>query len=274
MKVKKTLLVSILLFSFSYFANAQDHEVGVFLGTSNYQGDLTERHLTLRETRPAFGALYRYYFSPRLNFKANFNYGWIAGDDENYADIPDRWRRNLHFRSHIAELAANVELNILPFVAGSQKFRWTPYIYVGIAGYNFKPQAEFKGEWVDLQPLGTEGQLLDPEEDPYPLTQIAIPYGVGIKLNISGLWNIGLEFGQRKLFTDYLDDVSTRYPDLDKLAAQNSTARALSERGNERGPQYAWQTGNQRGNPDRNDMYVWGGITITRTIRRFSCIGF
>lgn len=273
MKVTKALSLLLVAFACSFFAKAQDHEVGLFLGTANYQGDLTQKHITLKETKPAFGLLYRYYFSPRLNFRANANLGWIEGDDQNYADIMPRQRRNLSFRSHVAEFAAGLELNILPYVSGSQRYKWTPYVYGGVAVFNFKPKTEYSGQMWDLNALGTEGQTIDPNKTKYGLTQISIPYGAGVKFSVGKLWNIGLEVGQRKLFTDYLDDVSSEYPDIDALTAHNPTAGALSDRRQELGFPHA-TPGNQRGNPNKMDMYVFGGLTITKTIRRFSCAGF
>jgi hypothetical protein len=43
---------------------------------------------------------------------------------------------------------------------------------------------------------------------------VAIPFGIGAKMNVSKKVGIGLEWGPRKTFTDYLDDVSGTYPDV------------------------------------------------------------
>ena len=61
---------------------------------------------------------------------------------------------------------------------------------------------------MDLQPLGTEGEGFYKGEKKYNLTQLAIPIGGGFKYAISNNVRIGIEVGFRKLFTDYLDDVS------------------------------------------------------------------
>jgi hypothetical protein len=68
-------------------------------------------------------------------------------------------------------------------------------------------------EWIDLQPLSTEGQGFKeyPNRPTYKLQQINVPVGGGIRHEISPRFNIRGEFILRKLFTDYLDDLSTTY---------------------------------------------------------------
>jgi hypothetical protein len=60
--------------------------------------------------------------------------------------------------------------------------------------------------------LSTEGQGIYPDKKPYSLWQPTIPFGGGVKFAITENLRIGFEIGLRKLFTDYLDDVSTSYP--------------------------------------------------------------
>jgi hypothetical protein len=95
------------------------------------------------------------------------------------------------------------------------------------------------GEWVDLQPLGTEGQrVLLQEEDtnnkikPYNRIQVAIPFGIGFRFRLSTKLDISSEFSFRYSFTDYLDDVSGNYIDLGAFG-ENDLAKALSYRSNE-----------------------------------------
>src|SRR5690606_3722723 len=91
---------------------------------------------------------------------------------------------------------------------------------------------EFNGNEIALQPLGTEGQgtSLSTKKN-YSLNQFTVPLGIGIKLNIKDGLAISLEYGIRKTFTDYLDDVSGYYVDTDILARENGTiAASLSNR--------------------------------------------
>jgi hypothetical protein len=89
------------------------------------------------------------------------------------------------------------------------------------------------GKWVDLRPLGTEGQysnLLPTDANygvkPYSLIQPTIPIGVGVKIRMSKRLDVRCEFGVNYFFTDYLDDVSRNYVDLGAL--KSDLARKMS----------------------------------------------
>ncbi len=278
MKPFKILFTAAALVATVFTANAQDREAGIFLGTAQYQGDLSRSQITLSETKPGFGILGRYYFNPRVNLKGALSYGWIAGDDKNYGSATDpdpdgRWKRNLNFRSHILELSGQVEVNLLPFISNSKRYRFAPYVFTGASLYHFNPKTDYNGSTVALQPLGTEGQLLNGQDKRYNRLQGSIPYGFGIKYSLGNFWNLGLEVGQRKTFTDYLDDVSGRgYPNLDEMRALNPQAADLSFRGDEVGiPESQAKV---RGDNTDLDMYIYAGFTITKTIRRFTCTNF
>ena len=131
---------------------------------------------------------------------------------------------------------------------------WSPYIFGGLAVFHFNPYTyDQQNNKVFLKPLSTEGQGLPGYEKPYSLTQLALPFGGGIKYNISDNFRIALEVGLRKLFTDYLDDVSTNYPDLNLLRPR---AAYLSYRGDELKPPVPFPgEGAIRGNPKVKDNY-------------------
>lgn len=280
MKMRNFILSLFAITCIATSAMAQDIEGGIFIGTTQYQGDLTKKQITISETKPSVGILGRYYFGPRINLKGSAYYGWIEGGDDNYDDIFARKLRNLSFTSSVFDLSGQVEINILPFISNSKRYRFAPYVFGGVALYHFNPKAKLDGNTYALQPLGTEGQNLPGSSDgPYSRWQGSIPYGVGIKYSLGNFWNLGFELGQRKIFTDYLDDVSTTYPNLTELKNQNADAARLSNRTPEVqnvDPKYAAQdrSGVQRGNDKKLDMYVFAGFTITKTIRRFSCTNF
>jgi hypothetical protein len=284
MKLRNQLLIALFLMS-SVMVKAQDREFGLLLGGASYQGDLTQKQVTLKETKPGLGLLFRYYFGPRIDIKGGLDYGWISASDQDYSDNKDRSVRNLSFKSSLFELDGTVEFNILPFISNSKRYRFSPYIFGGVAFYHFNPKAEFNGKTYALQPLGTEGQNMTgggPNNvSPYSLWQFAIPYGVGVKYSLGKFWNIGLEIGQRKLFTDYLDDVSRNFVDANdvKTAAQGSKEAAAYFANPSNNPTTGigkpfYSPGDGRGDKTHLDMYVFTGITITKTIRRFSCTGF
>ena len=123
------------------------------------------------------------------------------------------------------------------------RFPLNPYIFLGVAAFHHNPQAkapEFDlsctplpeaGKWVNLQPLGTEGQYVA-GGNPYSLIQLAIPLGLGVKVRLPDNLDFNFEIGFRQLFTDYIDDVGGPYPNLAELDSELS--RALSEKSGER----------------------------------------
>jgi hypothetical protein len=239
------------LFSQTKKRNFRQHEVGVFLGGAYYIGDLNPRkHFNL--TQPAAGVFYRFTPNYRYAFRGGINWGKIMGDDSQ-SDDADQLQRNLNFKSQIIEFNALAEFNFLEYRISNDKYKFTTFLFLGIDVFTHKPMANMGKYWVELQPMHTEGQSKG-----YKLTQVAIPFGVGMKMNVSKKVGIGLEWGPRKTFTDYLDDVSGTYPDWQTAVAFNKHSQALSDRSKNAGN----NVNKQRGNPRTKDWYFFFGITL------------
>lgn len=264
--MKKFLFVSLLV-STIFSLQAQYLEVGGFAGVSMYSGDLQFQIIEVKESNLAFGAFARYNFTHRISAKAHFYSGTISGKDQN-SNNP--YVRNLHFQSDIKEIGLQGEFNLLP-EGWNMSERMAIYAFTGISGFRYNPRAIYDEKWVDLQPLGTEGQGMEGEPEKYKLHQFAIPLGVGIKVFTNEFANVGFEMGMRKTFTDYLDDVSTDYPNLQALGEENPTAAALSYRGNH--PNKASRVGKKRGNPDKKDWYFFSGITVSINLFGYATTG-
>lgn len=198
--------------------------------------------------------------------RGGLSYAVVGGADR-FSDKADTRIRNLAFETSIVELSAIGEYTL--FNLYEQKF--SPYAFVGIAAYHFNPYAYYNGAKTYLKPLSTEGQGLAGYADrpQYGLTQIAIPFGGGLKYAVNDNLRIGLELGMRKLFTDYLDDVSTTYADPnDLLLAKGQRAVDISYRGDEiaNGTVAYPNKGEQRGSPKFKDWYYLTGIHLTYRI--------
>ena len=282
MKMKKLPALLIVLACLPFAVTAQNWEVGIFVGGSNYSGDLSPTPIVFDETNPAFGGLIRYNIQPYLTFKGNVYYGKISGTDEN-AQTEQNRRRNLSFRSNVLDIGGQFEVNILGFEPGNYERKFSPYAFAGLSVFKFDPEAYFNDEWVRLQPLGTEGQGTTQynEREKYALTQISVPFGVGLKYNFSGNWNLGVEVGWRKTFTDYLDDVSNTYASLQVLRNQSGSLSAqLSNRSAELdGEMFPNEFDEEydtyyRGNPTNMDWYIFPGLTLSYTIIPKECFKF
>lgn len=257
----------ILLFLLVRTGYAQYYEVGLFGGVSNYQGDLAPVAFNPVETHLATGVFAKYNFNKYFSVKASYYNGRISGDDSHY-DQAFRQKRNLHFRSDIHEFSLFGEMNITGFQPHRHKNLLSPYVFAGIGFFHFNPQAQYNGQWVDLQPLGTEGQGTSayPNRIPYDLTQLCIPMGLGFKGNISRHWNLGIELGWRKTFTDYLDDVSSTYVAKEILLAENGVlAWELSNRSDEinNGVEYLKDDQYLRGDPVDKDWFFFVGLIVS-----------
>lgn len=254
--MRKAFIIILTLLNVSAIY-AQRNEIGPFIGASYYLGDLNpSKHFML--SRPAAGLIYRYNFDHRWALKMSGLYGSVAGDD---SKARFNQARNLSFKSPVAELSSQLELNFLPYLTGNtDKEYFTPYIFGGISVFRFNPKASYDGHWYKLQPLGTEGQGTSLYgTKPYSLVNISFPFGFGFKYSVGKYVCIGTEWGLRKTTTDYLDDVSKTYSDPKVLSTQNnSIAIILADRSGKEN-----NTGMQRGNSGTKDWYSFAGAFIT-----------
>src|SRR6185369_14181914 len=242
----------------------QNLHLGIFGGASAYSGDLAEKLFPKKLTNGVIGITVNYELQDQVFIRAGFNYSVVGGDDK-YSKDTALQHRNLSFETSIAEFSLIGECYI--FDLYDQKF--SPYLFGGLALYHFNPYAYDKnGQLVYLKPLSTEGQGLSqyPDRKPYSLTQLAIPFGGGVKYAFSDNVRLGLELGLRKLFTDYLDDVSTLYADFnDLLAAKGQLAVDMAYRGNEvagGNPNYPAKN-ITRGGEKFKDWYYFAGLHLT-----------
>ena len=234
-------------------------EAGLHVGAGHYFGDLNT-DFSLNDPGINLAAVARYNFSNRWSTRLMASYMRVAASD---ADSPNNYERarNLHFRSDVLDLGLGMEFNFLRYDHGSRDDFWTPYVFASFMVSQFDPQAELDGQWVDLRDFGTEGQFLGEE---YYTTALGLTYGIGVKLDLTYEWSLNFELNARQLFSDYLDDVSTVYPDAEDLrdirgedAVRLSDPSILIEGVND---QTLGETGRLRGNPSDRDQYA--GLTV------------
>lgn len=244
----------------------KDVEIGAMLGAMNYIGDLNSQSAA-GKMNIAGSALLRYDFHSRWAVQFGFAYGNIEGGNPDAIE-----KRNLSFRSHIIEGSLTVQFNFVPYQTGAYAKRFTPYMFAGIGVFGFNPKTQYNGNWYELQPLCTEGQGLSqyPDRKPYSLIQLSVPFGLGFKCRIGRYFTIGAEYGFRKTWTDYLDDVSTTYVDGELLTANTEAMAAiLADRSGEIDLDHAYAPGTQRGDDSLNDWYAFFGLSLTVKLNVF-----
>ena len=267
MKIKAPLIwiCAILSFVASHSANAQKAEIGFSIGASTYQGDISplEYKLSFEGAHIARGMFLSLGLNDYISVKARYFTANISASDEN-AISSFRTNRNLHFKSGIREFSLVGEINLLGVIPSLRKLKIQPFVNFGLGIFRFNPQAKYNGVWHDLQPLGTEGQgLPGNDDDLYKLTELSVPFGFGLKYTFNDELVISFEVSPRWTFTDYLDDVSTEYPDLGLLAQERgSLAVNLSYRSEN--PIDAGTSLDKvgRGNSGENDWFIISALSV------------
>jgi len=257
--MKKLFVLVMILLSFTA-VEAQSFHLTVFGGVSNYQGDLQPKRFTFQQANAAFGIGGLYELTEKLYLRGNVTFGRVNGDDsKNVINAP----RNLSFSSPITDFHLGLEYDLLNIYERSI----VPFVFAGVSVFHFNPSTlDSTGRKIFLQPLGTEGQGFYQGRSKYGLTQMALPFGGGIKFALSENIRVRFEIGLRKTSTDYLDDVSTTYADQTLLLINNGQrAVDLAFRGDEL-KQTATSypaAGTQRGNPKSKDWYYFTGLGIS-----------
>ena len=200
---------------------AQSSELGFGLGTFNYTGDLVNFY-NFKFSKPAGTVFYRANLSSVVSFRAAVTAGLIGA-----SEVPtDAFasQRKSSFEHFLFEGSTVMEYHFLNWRDTKRFVRMTPYLFGGVALFGFSGDVD--------------------RSQAYSTVQMAIPFGGGVKYVLNPKWYLALEFGMRKTFFDYLDNVSG---------------------GDFRTKNY------QYGNDSNNDHYYFLGFSITRTFYTIPC---
>ncbi|HVG17118.1 MAG TPA: hypothetical protein VM935_19250 [Chitinophagaceae bacterium] len=259
-------------------------EAGLAVGPLFFLGDLggnqgvgknNLKDVNMPLTKISKGLFVNIYPTEWLGFRLAANHGTLEGYDHIIKDKGGdeffRKKRNLQFQSSLLEAYAAFELYPTVFFEryDGLQGKLRPYGVVGVGMFKFNPKGQYfdpngTSRWVELAPLHTEGQGFAeyPDREPYKLSSIEMPLGVGFKYYFKENKYIGFEVMHRKSFTDYVDDVSTNYIDanlFDKYLSPNEAAMARQLYNRENfvpgGTQTRPALDEQRGDPKDNDSY-------------------
>lgn len=259
------LMIAMLSIGIASTAHAQKAEVGFSIGASTYQGDISPlgSRFSFEGAQVSRGIFLSYGLNEFIAIKGRFYTASLSASDEN-AISSFRTSRNLHFKSGLKEFSIVGEINLLGIVPSFRHFKFQPFVNVGLGLFKFNPQAKYRGIWYDLQPLGTEGQgLTGSGTEKYSLTQFSIPIGFGLKYTFNDELVIAFEMSPRWTFTDYLDDVSTEYPDLELLRQERGDiALNLSYRSDTPIDAATGLLDSGRGNSAENDWYIITSLSV------------
>lgn len=202
---------------------SQKTEVGGGIGGWCYSGDIVRNYNPLT-SKPAVTVFYRRNLSKAGSFKAGLTFGKIGARDNRKPIDKFAAKRDQSFNLTLMEFSGTYEYHFINWRDDIRRNRLTPYLFGGGGLFVFS------------------GNKAKPTE--YSNVQVCIPFGGGIKYVLNPKWYVSLEFGVRKTFFDYLDNISGSDPSYKTY---------------------------QQGNSFDNDTYYWTGITLSRTFYDIPC---
>jgi hypothetical protein len=224
---KISILFVGLLVSITFTAGraqiTQRSEVGFGLGTFNYTGDLV-RNYNFAFSQPAATILYRHNVSKVISFRAALTAGRLSASDKQSPIDAFAVQRNASFDIFLSEMSGVYEYHFLDWKDDRRRLRFTPYLFAGLGLFSIS---------------GVQNKTAQ-----YSNVQLSIPFGGGIKYVLNPNYYLALEFGVRKTFFDYLDNISDGDPSYKNY---------------------------QYGNKFDYDSYYFLGVTLTRTFYDIPC---
>ncbi len=188
-------------------SNAQINEIGVFLGGSNYIGDVGKTNY-VNPNELAYGFIYKWNKSPRHAWRFSYIQSKITANDLD-SKVPGRYLRGYNFENNIKEVSAGLEFNFFDFNLHEFGTKITPYIFTGLCYTNYDELYVLNGITKKDINHGT----------------FAIPMTVGVKSNITKEWILGFEIGARYSMTDNLDGSLPKNPNLESLKFGNINSK-------------------------------------------------
>lgn len=197
-------IFNFFLFLFPFLAiHAQIHEIGVFVGGSNFIGDVGSTTY-ISPNEPAIGILYKWNKSPRHSYRFSYTQSKITANDLN-SEEAGRNQRGYHFENSIKEFSAGLEFNFFDFNLHELRTKITPYVYSGLSFVQYEGLFFVDGKTRSDSNHGT----------------IAIPMILGVKSNITPNFVLGLEVGARYTYADDLDGSNPTNDNLKNLQFGN-----------------------------------------------------
>jgi len=197
-KLTNSLIITVIFSVLSLVSvQAQINELGIYLGGSNFVGDVGATNY-ISPRKLAAGVLYKWNRSKRHSYRASFIFTELNGVDRN-SDDPRRIERNYEFSNQIKEFSVGLEFNFLDFNLHNYQALGTPYLHTGIT-------IAHHGNYYFRNGIQTDEGTSS--------FAYGIPMTLGFKTNVLGNFILAFEVGARYTFTDEIDG---NVPDGDRL---------------------------------------------------------
>lgn len=189
--------IAIPLFLFTISGKGQHSEIGIIGGTAYYLGELNPSKHIINKVNPTIGLFYRKNLSKRYALRFGANYGRLGATDDITASELSKFRQ-LSFSASLLEGYGILEFNFLPYQINNYTTSlYTPYVFIGVAGFRTSSEITNDGIYF-VQKNATS-------------TSVSMPFGLGIKFDLSGNLGMALEWGMRKTWVDEIDGLTESY---------------------------------------------------------------
>jgi hypothetical protein len=202
-KMKKLILYTFLI-AFATISKAQIHEVGVFLGGTNYVGDIGKTNY-INPNEFGFGLIYKWNKSTRHSYRFSYFQGNIKANDLD-SKAPSRYLRGYNFKNSIKEVSAGMEFNFFDFDLHQFDMQYTPYVFTGL---NYFWHTDLKTNYLNTGKGFDSGR------------SFSIPIVLGFKARVAHSFIIGVEAGVRYSFSDNLDGSNSPNDNYDSIRFGN-----------------------------------------------------
>ncbi len=193
----KKQLLAIVFICITSISWSQINEIGVFIGGSNYIGDVG-KSTYIFPNNIAASLIYKYNVNPRIALRGTLSYLPINGDDSKSSNLV-RVNRNFNFKNSIKEVAVGIEYSFFEYNMASEDKIYTPYILLEIAGFGYNSVAS---------------EIIPGQYNLKTKISYAIPFGLGFKGKLINNIGFSLETRVRYTFTDDLDYTTSKIPSL------------------------------------------------------------
>ncbi len=178
-------LLFFVLFLISTSASfAQINEIGLFLGGSNYIGDIGSTYYIYPNSY-AVGGIYKWNMHPQFSLRTTYTYSKITGDDSKANSSFRKYRDLEPFSNDLHELAAGIEYHFFKYSLSKIGHTHTPYIILEAAVANYATRD--KGRTYNF----------------------TMPFGLGYKMRLAHNIGIAFETSFRYTFKDDIDGYPT-----------------------------------------------------------------
>jgi len=192
-----------IFFFFLSQSYSQKNELGIFIGGSNYVGDVGPTTF-INPNDIIGGLIYKRNLNNRIGLRGSVSYGNLYSSDRLPGSSNDRRIRGYNFINKFADFNIGFEFNFKDFDIEDESKQYTLYIHSGMSYFINKFHKN------NLQPPPAAGTNPNPLKN---VNDFSLPISLGLKFKpLEKKITYGIEISANYSFTDDLDGSTTPPP--------------------------------------------------------------